>query len=238
MKKTYLSVFVLLCGFLTGPSQVIASHFEESPPCHYSPVYLYWTGEEDNDFFNERNWRQTTQRPARMDTATERSMDVGSAKPTCLPDAFGSSYLICLNDHELTKDKRPVPGTLSPGKPIEVNLYVSAAVIKVDEPLVFACERKGLMLSNSQLILPAGIERGVIAMDQESTLKVSASDLSPTAFFDFLDAASWVYWNGMTPDVIGETLEGQIMRQGTEASPNVDYRINQYYQTGSLIRPG
>ncbi len=56
MRQLYLSLFVLWMGTLLP---IVHASTPSSPPsCGHKGKYLYWTGEANNDFFNENNWRE------------------------------------------------------------------------------------------------------------------------------------------------------------------------------------
>ena len=92
--KRLLRYFVLL---LCGVQPCIAGNGQAAPPCP-SCQYLYWTGEEDDDFFNEHNWREALQMPSGV--AIQRSTGglkrkTSSLKAECLPGAKRKKYQIC-----------------------------------------------------------------------------------------------------------------------------------------------
>ncbi|HSF54650.1 MAG TPA: hypothetical protein VLA71_12900, partial [Algoriphagus sp.] len=78
MKKLYkkfqkgLLLLICLATSFSGFAQ------EQEDPCNSSSKYLYWTGEENEDFFNENNWRETNQQPTPSGQASE-------SNPVCLP---------------------------------------------------------------------------------------------------------------------------------------------------------
>lgn len=205
-------------------------------PCQ-SNKYLYWVGDMDNDFFNELNWRETVQRPASPNPPGQLGNLGQSAKPECLPGANKNPNIICLNEHDPTKDKAPKEGTLTPGQPIPFNLYIEGAEITASGEIVFGCVDIGMKLNGATLTSNNSFSQGIVTLDNESTLKITTSAIPAAAKFDFLDAASWIYWNGMTPDVIGDGLDASITMNGLGTSLGSGYRVNQYYQKGSLIRP-
>jgi hypothetical protein len=241
MKQFYKPLMLVLFLFSAGimnPKYILAHQDAEEDPCDDSMKYLYWTGEVDNDFFNELNWRETVQRPSRPNTPGQSEFDPEQkVKPACLPGDNKPLNAICNNEPDLDKDKIPKPGTLDPGKPILLNLYMASADIVANGEILFACADKGMTLSDSKLKASSVITQGIISLDEESILKISATEIPLAAKFDFVDGASWIYWDGITPDVFGNSLDSQIKITGLETTVGSGYRINQYYQRGSLIRP-
>jgi hypothetical protein len=227
----FLSVMSIGLPICTNAEQV------ETNPCSQSQKYLYWVGDVDNDFFNELNWRETVQRPSRPNPLGQGGTLGQSAQPDCLPGADKNPNVICLNEHDPEKDKTPATATLNPGQPIDFNLYIEGAEVMATGDIVFGCLEFGLTLNNSKLVSSSAITRGVVTLDNESTLKISTTSISSVTQFNFLDAASWIYWDGITPNGIGSTLDDQIKINGLETSNGSGYRVNQYYQIGSLIRP-
>ncbi|RIW16450.1 T9SS C-terminal target domain-containing protein [Algoriphagus lacus] len=202
----------------------------QANPCNSSTQYLYWTGEENDDFFNENNWRETNQIPTSPGQA-------GESNPVCLPGANKQPYTICPNVPDLSKDKKPSAGTLDPGKAIGMNLIISDAKVSATGAIVFGCAEKGLTLVNSTLDAQQGeISQGVVSLDGESTVHVGGEDFSSTVTFNFLDAASWVYLKQVNPQELQSQLT-QFHLSHTSGTLGVNFRINQYYQKGAIIRP-
>lgn len=239
MKQFYkinlLTLFLIISGIVYTPQ--VWGFQGNGNPCNNSSRYLYWVGDVDNDFFNELNWRETNQKPSRPNPPGQNGVPGQSAKPDCLPGANKKRNTICLNDHDPQNDKTPKSGVLTPGQPITLNLYIEGSEIIASGEIVFGCADFGLTLSGSKLESDFTISQGVISLDNESTLKISSSEIPLAVKFDFLDAASWIYWNGITPDVFGNSLDSQIRISGLETTIGSGYRVNQYYQKGSLIRP-
>ncbi|MCL6258256.1 glycosyl hydrolase [Aquiflexum sp. TKW24L] len=239
MKQFYrtnlFALFLIISGIVY--SSPVWGFQENGNPCNNSSRYLYWVGDVDNDFFNELNWRETTQKPSTPNPPGQTGIPGQSAKPECLPGANKKPNTICLNDHNPDEDKIPRPGSLTPGQPISFNLYIEGSEIFANGEIVFGCADFGLTLSGAKLESDFVISQGVISLDNESTLKISASKIPLALKFDFLDAASWIYWNGITPDLIGNSLDNHIKINGLETTKGSGYRINQYYQKGALIRP-
>lgn len=225
-KKIKTGLICFLC-FWIAPS-AIAVQQEQDDPCYASARYLYWTGEEDNDFFNENNWRETNQIPTSPGLASE-------SNPVCLPGANKMPYTICPAVSDLSKDKQPKPGTLDPGKPIGMNLIISDAQVVANGEITFSCADKGLTLVSTTL--DAGvISQGVVSLDGESTVYAGGEDFSSSVTFNFLDAASWVYLKESNPQVL-QTQLAQFHVSNTSGTLGVNFRIHQYYQKGAVIRP-
>ncbi|WP_373524620.1 glycosyl hydrolase [Aquiflexum sp.] len=241
MKQFYKPLLLILFLFGSGimnPNHIMAYQDTEEDPCEDSMKYLYWTGDVDNDFFNEMNWRETVQKPSQPNAPGQDGFNQDQpVKPACLPGENKPLNAICVNEPNLEKDKTPKSGTLDPGKPILYNLYMASADIVASGEILFACADKGMTLSDSKLNASSGITQGVISLNDESTLKITALEIPLAVKFDFLDPASWIYWNGITPDVFGNSLDSHIKISGLETTVGSGYRVNQYYQTGSLIRP-
>lgn len=226
MKQFYASLFFLL--LILGIRTSGWAFQSQGNPCNNSSRYLYWTGEENNDFFNENNWRETNQIP----TPPGQS---GEAKPVCLPGTNKKPYTICPTVPDLSKDKKPSQGTLEPGRPIDFNLIISDAQVIANGAITFACAEKGLTLVNTTL--DAGdVSQGVVSLDGESTLKAGGETLSSTAVFNFLDAVSWVYLEQVNPQEL-QTQLGQIYVNHAAGTPGANFRTHQYYQKGTVIRP-
>ncbi len=197
-------------------------------PCNSSSRYLYWTGEENNDFFNENNWRITNEKPTKADTP---------GKPSCLPGANSYPYTICANEQDLLKDKKPKNGSLDPGVPINYNLLIESGNVIANGTIVIACAEKGITLIHSTLHSSQGsITRGVVSLLNESTVHIQEGVIPSQLFFNFLDAASWVYMHEENPDELMLKLSN-VRINHLPGALDTDFRINQYYQKGSVIRP-
>lgn len=232
--KIKMGLFCLLCFGIS--SQAVALQ-QQGNPCNASAKYLYWTGEDDDDFFNENNWRETNQKPADPTIPYEGGGYGNAVKPQCLPGANSNPYTICPNIADPEKDPHPKQGTLDPGKAIDQNLLISGVNVKADGEILFACAEKGLTLFNSTLDAAQGqISQGVISLDGESTVQQGGETFSSLVTINFLDAASWVYLNQINPKEFHANLS-HVKINHQPGSLNGDFRINQYYQKGSVIRP-
>ena len=224
LKLRWSFVFQLLT-FLFIFSDVKA---QDETACDTSVRYLYWTGEIDNDFFNEKNWRVTVEK-------NSATFDPG--KPTCLPGGGSHLYSICPNVHDPVNDKYPRDKSLEPGQPIRFNLYIESADVTANGGISFACSQKGITLTNAQLTVLGGtVSRGALSLLNESTVHLKEGGASSTLLLNFLDAASWVYTHEENPDGWMTKLN-QILVNHTAGTLNDNFRINQYYQKGSVIRP-
>ncbi|MCC4211221.1 glycosyl hydrolase [Leeuwenhoekiella parthenopeia] len=226
MKKNYLLLFCLNC-FL---GQFL---FAGAPPlddynCNQTAQYLYWTGEENQDFFNENNWRLAKQKPINPSDPIENHR--------CLPGANKEDYQICLGDHDLGSDKHPAAGTLEPGLPIAYNLYASGAQIQVSGAIHFSCDTKGLTVSQSDLRVDGQWSNGVLSLDNRSTAKFSVKQESlPQSRFNLLDSESWVYFIKNDPVMLEAEALNQIYVADLPGVYKANFRLDQYYQQGTLL---
>lgn len=233
MKKIYLLVLSLF--LLSSPSWAQGN----SESCGQLSKYLYWTGEQNDDFFNEANWRIVNQRPS---APTPPGLDEGnlqgSVKPFCLPGANKLPNQICPAEIDLSKDKIPAAGTIEPGMPIAYNLWIEDAKVEIPQSISFVCSEIGLTLVNSELDVLATLDNGVVSLDKKSTLTVQQNGALETAVHvNFNDLESWVILKSTNPDAFLLTMQDRILVQDNTGTIDVDFRINQYYQSGTLIRP-
>lgn len=227
MKKLYLNFGNCIAFLICMGMSVSGFAFQQSNPCSSSSQYLYWTGEVNDDFFNENNWREANQIPTPPGLATE-------SNSVCLPGANKMPYTICQAEPDLGKDKHPKPGTLDPGKPIGMNLIIADAKVQANGEITFGCSDKGLTLISTTL--DAGvISQGVISLEGESTVHSGGEAFSPTVTFNFLDASSWVYLKQVNPQELQSQLT-QFHVSHTSGTLGSNFRINQYYQKGAVIR--
>ncbi|GAA4734869.1 glycosyl hydrolase [Flavisolibacter ginsenosidimutans] len=184
--------------------------------CDPAAQYLYWTGEADNDFFNEANWRLAT----------------GSCNA-------GSQYLyrICPTAPDLINDPHPDNNSINPGSAINFNLYIQSANVIANGDIVFGCAQKGITLVSSSLDVSSGtITQGTLSMQNESTVHLRTGSMSAQLSLNFLDAASWVYIHQDNPQSLVARL-GNIFVNDAAGTLDNNFRINQYYQKGSVVRP-
>ncbi|MEJ8819169.1 glycosyl hydrolase [Lacibacter sp. H407] len=223
LKRAGILQFLLLLLFI--PS----IYAQDQTACDTSVRYIYWTGEVDSDFFNEKNWRVTIEKP---------STDDGTpGKPTCLPGGGSHLYLICPNVHDPVNDKYPKDRSLEPGQPIRFNLYIESASVVANGGISFACSQKGITLTNSQLTVQGGtVSQGALSLLNESTVHLKEGGMSPTLLLNFSDPASWVYMHNENPDALMTKLGNIRINHVTGVLDN-NFRINQYYQKGSVVRP-
>lgn len=220
----------LLLVYLAFHASVLMA--QEQDPCTQCSKYLYWTGEVDQDFFNENNWRITNQKPSPPNPPT----GPGTAKPHCLPGANKKNYQICLNVPDLEKDKHPGPGTLDPSLEIQYNLYANDAEIDVNGAILFDSDQKGFTLDKVKLNLTGPLAQGVLSIDGGSTVQFNSGNvLTNNSSINLLDAESWVYFQEDNPD----DLLASTSRLWVNDEPSIvdqNLRINQYYQHGAIVR--
>jgi trimeric autotransporter adhesin len=208
---------IILLGFISFP----ASAREAANPCDPSTSYLYWTGEVNNDFFNEGNWRISTE---------------DNAGQSC---NASSSYLyqICPSAQDLVNDSHPDANTLEPGAAINFNLYISSASVAADGDIVFGCAQLGLTVVSSTLTVTNGsVTQGVLSFNNESTVVLQQGTMSASLSLNFLDAASWVYFKQDNPLSLQARLSNMYINDVTGTLDH-NFRIHQYYQSGSVVRP-
>lgn len=204
-------------------------------PCNSSSRYLYWTGEENNDFFNENNWRLINEKPnppgkAKATSGTDAAL-------ICLPGANSFPYSICRGKHDATTEKHPKEGTLTPGLPIDYNMLIESASVNASGDIIFACAQKGLTILGTQLNISNGtMSAGVLSMKEESTVHFRSGSFSPRLILNFLDNASWVYIHQQNPDQLSQNITN-VYVQNVSGSQDHNFRVQQYYETGALIRP-
>ncbi len=227
-KWLYFLQMLVCCMIFTAAY----SQTETENPCDTTSRYIYWTGEENNDFFNEKNWRITVEIPTGSYSTSGEPV-----KPNCLPGDNSFLYVICPNNPDLEKDRHPKNGTIDPGVPIRYNLLMENASVSISGPISLACSQKGITLINSQLNVTQGtITQGVISLLSESTVHLHEGDYSSHLSLNFLDAASWVYFHQANPDELRLQL-GRVLINNVTGVIDNNFRINQYYQQGAVIRP-
>ncbi|QNA45985.1 glycosyl hydrolase [Lacibacter sediminis] len=190
-------------------------------PCDPSTSYLYWTGETDNDFFNENNWR--------MATEDNSGQSCNASSPYL--------YQICPSAQDLVTDPHPDANTLEPGVTINFNLYISSASVAASGNIFFGCAQLGLTLVSSTITVTNGsVTQGVLSLNNESTVYLQQGTMSASLSLNFLDAASWVYLKQDNPkNLLART--GNIFINDVAGTLDNNFRINQYYQSGSVVRP-
>lgn len=194
---------------------------QQGSPCDASTTYLYWTGEVNNDFFNEGNWR--------MATEDNSGASCNASSPYL--------YKICPSTPNLASDPHPDANTLEPGMGINFNLYIQASNVVANGDIVFACAQKGMTLVSSTLTMTAGtVTNGILSVTNESTVYLQQGSMSASLYLNFLDAASWVYIKQDNPQNLLAKL-GNIFVNDVAGTLDNNFRINQYYQNGSVVRP-
>jgi trimeric autotransporter adhesin len=217
-------------SFLIKPFPILAAVFFISSltayarpvsDCDPSNQYLYWTGEVNNDFFNEDNWRM----------ASENTSGV--------PCNASSAYLynICPSVPDLVNDPHPDANSMEPGVPIGFNLYILSATVAANGDIVFACAQKGLTVVSSTLDVTNGtITQGVLSLNNESTVYQQQGSMAALLTINFLDAASWVYFKQDSPLNL-QARVGNMLVNDVVGSLDNNFRINNYYQKGAVVRP-
>lgn len=221
----------LLCSSITN----ISAQNEKSNPCNSSSKYLYWTGEVNNDFFNEKNWRLSPENP--MPPGHAKGKAETAPTPVCLPGSNSYPYSICQGKQNPAKDPNPKEGSLDAGVPISYNLLIESGTVSASGNIVFACPEKGMTILSSSLDITNGsMTQGVLSLLKESTVYVREGVFSPQLKLNFLDTASWVYLHQQNPDQLVPQL-GNIHIGNLAGTLDQNFRVHQYYQTGALIRP-
>ncbi len=242
MKNNYylmkiVFVFFLAWGLMYSPAfSQNGEEKENDNPCNASSKYLYWTGEENDDFFNENNWRETVEKPSSPNPPGLSDTPAESAVPSCLPGANSKPYSICPNAQNPEQDAHPAEGTLDPGKAIDYNLWIEGAEITALGDISFACDQKGITVTASQIEVEGSFDQGILSLDGESTVKTQNEVWSPSFSVNFLDPASWLYVGKVNPLEIQDRLS-QILIADTVGALDQNFRINQFYQKGAVIRP-
>ncbi|HLO37491.1 MAG TPA: hypothetical protein VK173_03315, partial [Lacibacter sp.] len=140
-----------------------ASAREGVNPCDPSTSYLYWTGEIDNDFFNEGNWR--------MATEDNSGQSCNASSPHL--------YQICHSVPDLVNNPHPDANTLEPGAAINFNLYISSANVSASGNIFFGCAQLGLTLESSTITITSGsVTQGVLSLNNESTVYLQQGTMS------------------------------------------------------------
>lgn len=230
MKRLFLLTFILI----TAHAVTLMGQDPAVDVCTTCSKYLYWTGEQNGDFFNELNWREAVQLPsAPLLSDTTKGSGV---KPACLPGVAKPAYQICLAEHDLAKDKYPAPGTINPGQPVKFNLYASHAHIDIAGDISFANKNTGLTIAHTSVNFDGKLVSGVLTLDSVSTAKFFRSTpLGEAAKVNFRDVESWVYFHEANPENVLVYTE-RLWVHGQQAQADQNIRINQYYQKGSVVR--
>lgn len=233
MKRLLLFLFLF-----TFHLPILFAQDVDVPVCTTCSKYLYWTGEANDDFFNERNWREVVQLPT-MPTLSENPQDgvnIADMKPRCLPGVNKKSYQICLADHDPDKDRHPLPGTMQAGSPIRYNLYASHAQIVANGAIVFESDHIGFTLDAVSLRVDGSSSTGIFSITGGSTVHFLGADpLGESAVINLLDNESWVYLHEKNPDnVLANATRLWVNDEVATLDGNI--RVNQYYFKGSLIR--
>ncbi|KAB7726846.1 T9SS type A sorting domain-containing protein [Rudanella paleaurantiibacter] len=237
MKKQYLCSLAIWAGALTFPLAVGAT--TAPPPCPDNGKYLYWTGEVNGDFFNENNWRETTQSPSAPTPPGPGTTGkpAQKAKPYCLPGVNKLPYQICLNQPNLSNDKHPKPGTLDPGVPIGYNLFIADGTVDINGDVTFECPQIGITAEGSTLRFQNQLTNGVLSLDEETDAYFALNNgLGADAVVNLLDAQSWVRFQATTPDQLVAQRLGALWVNDVAGVYKQNLRINQYYQKGAIAR--
>ncbi len=195
--------------------------------CNERPSYLYWVGGASADFFDESNWRFSTQ----MYVYKSSSNPTG---PWCQPGKK-PKFIICRGTQNPATDNTPKAGTIDPDKPIPFCLLVENADLEINRPLKFTCIEKGLTLNNAQLRVDAEI-KGTLHLENNSTLKMARPDFDDVLRISLQDHNSWVYFENIPPAELA-SLPLRVWMVGQKEPVSASALLfNQYYQKGSVTR--
>ncbi len=140
-------------------------------------------------------------------------------------------------DPDLEKDKHPKSGELDPGKPIEYNLYIDEASLDIGGDVVFECAQIGITAEGSTLRFQNHLINGILSLDYETDAYFAMNDgLGAGATINLLDAESWVRFQATTPDQLVAQRLGAIGVMDAAGIYMQNFRINQYYQRGAIVR--
>ncbi|MCM5664036.1 glycosyl hydrolase [Galbibacter mesophilus] len=228
MKVNYPILFIII--FFTFQLSARDNLQPYPGKCKTSLKYLYWTGEVDNDFFNEKNWRIAIQNPIRINL--DGSIDWGSIREWYNKP----KHVIWLVRHDRWFNAHPRSGTIDPGQPIKHNLYAENANLEVNGDVVFDCNENGLTLKSSTLVHNNQWNSGVVSLDKESTVHFNLEQQSHEGVkYNLLDARSWIYFHQNNPnELLTNAIES--LYQNHEITELNSVRIDQYYQAGSVYR--
>lgn len=236
MKAHYLSLLLLLA--FPQPVAHATTTMGAPPSCGHKGSYLYWTGEADTDFFNENNWREGNE--AKWVSKAPRKKKESKAdkeKSYCLSPEGKKEYQLCIAEPDLQKDKHPKAGQLEPGKPIEYNLYLDGAALHIIGDVVFECGQIGITAEGSTLRFQNHLVNGVLSLDEKTDAYFVLNDgLGAGASVNVLDAESWIRFQATTPEQVVARHLGAIWITDQVGVYKQNFRINQYYQTGAIVR--
>jgi Glycosyl hydrolase catalytic core. len=229
-RKLHFLVFLLMLQshFMTAQDE------HATTPCTSCNKYLYWTGEVNTDFFNERNWRLVVQLPSNPNLPD--SLHSQPVRPSCLPGQNKMAHQICLVEPDLEKDRHPIPGTINAGEPIRYNLYAKNAVIAANGAIVFESDHIGFTMDGVALNLEGSLANGIVSITGSSTVHFrEVNPLGENAIINLLDHESWVYLHEKNPDEV-IAAASNLWVNDEVATIDGNFRVNQFYQKGSLLR--
>jgi hypothetical protein len=130
----------------------------------------------------------------------------------------------------------PEDGTLEPGSSINLDLQIENAPTTIFSNSLIDLGSGSLTLINAELTAPA-IPSGSVTIGDDAYLELSSQDpFSDDTQFDFLTGIGWLKLPGMAPGVLLSQHLQQFYSQGQQADYPSNFRIDNYYHRGSLVR--
>lgn len=181
---------------------------------------LKWTGDEDSDFFNEKNWVYVHSNEIPLEGVIDPGKEI--------------NLELFVSGDTLDAGNAGSGDTLKMGSG---TLRIKNAVLDIDQVGIAFCGSEARLVLDSGMAATAFIKSGSVLLNDESVLRLkSAGPLQDGAVVDLKCAGSWIYFMHVNP---GETLDAclpQIRSKGGTAVFPDNIRVEQYYQNGTVLR--
>jgi hypothetical protein len=147
------------------------------------------------------------------------------------PDFFDESNWLQSEDNAV-----PPEGTLDPGSAINLNLEIENAPTVIFANAAIDLGTGSLTLINAELTAPA-VPSGSVTIGDDAYLELTEENpFSENTSFDLLSGIGWLKLPGVPPGVLQSEHLQQFLSNGQQADYPSNFRIDNYYHRGCLVR--
>lgn len=147
------------------------------------------------------------------------------------PDFFDESNWLQSEDNAV-----PPEGTLDPGSAINLNLEIENAPTSIYANSSIDLGTGSLTMDNAEMTAPA-VSSGSVAIGEDAYLELTGENpFSENTSFDLLSGIGWMKLPGVPPGVLLSEHLQQFHSNGQQADYPSNFRIDNYYHRGCLVR--
>lgn len=166
-----------------------------------------------------------------VNTVLVYSQDLEWTGSAAIADFFDEN-----NWQESQSNEVPVDGTLEPGVPINLDLEIENAPTVIFADSTIDLGTGTLTLVNAEITAPS-IPSGSVTIGDDAYLELTSDNpFSENTQFDLLSGIGWIKLPGVATGVLLSEHLTQFYSNGQQADYPSNFRIDNYYHRGCLVR--